>query len=320
MRFFARILPMLALTIVGLLLAACVATMPMAPAAAPMKPAPQPEPGKVTVVDVRVRAAPLEGGNTAGFMTVLNGLDKSVRLTGVTGDVAAAIELHETINDNGIMKMEPRPDGFAIPAGGSLELAPGGKHVMIMGLVKPLAAGDTVDLTLNFDNGEQIALKVPVLDVAATMPGMNDSGGMNMHEEDSDGAAMPMNMPEGTAMPEGEHHEGEMGDHGHMTMTVSAEVKAAYEALPIDALHDMDEVLAAGTISPEFITTVDELQTGLAAITWPEPIAAQIEPIRAALTELKVALEADDAATAAPLAATVHGLIHALEFTVEPAQ
>lgn len=320
MRYLARILPSSALAVVGLMLAACAATMPMAPAAAPVKPVPQPEPGKVTAVDVRVRAAPLEGGNTAGFMTVLNGLDKPVRLTSVTGEFAAAVELHETINDNGIMKMEPRPDGFEIPAGGSVELAPGGKHVMIMGLVKPLAAGDTVDLTLNFDNGEQIALHVPVLDVAATMPGMDARGGMTMHEGGGDGTAMPMNMPEGTAMPEGDHHEGEMGDHDHMTMTVSAEIKAAYEALPIDALHDMDEALAAGTIKPEFIVTVNEFQDGLAAITWPEPIAAQIEPITAALAQLKVALEAGDAATAAPLAASVHGLVHALEFTVEPAQ
>ena len=195
MRFFARILPSTALALVGLMLAACTATMPDDSGGCAHKTALQPEPGKITVVDMAVRAAPLEGGNSAAFMTVLNGLDKPVRLTSITGDLAVAVELHETINDNGIMKMEPRPDGFEIPAGGSVELAPGGKHVMIMGLVKPLAAGDTVDLTLNFDDGEQIAVKAPVLDVAATMPGMDAKGGMIMNKGGSDSTAMPTATP-----------------------------------------------------------------------------------------------------------------------------
>ena len=80
----------------------------------------------------------------------------------------AAVELHESINDNGVMKMEPHPEGFEIPAGGTLELKPGGKHVMLLGLVKPLAVGDTIELTLNFegqrpDNGERAGTGHPGL-------------------------------------------------------------------------------------------------------------------------------------------------------------
>ncbi len=129
-----------------------------------------PEPGKLTVVDVRARPAPLAGGNGAAFLTVLNGLAADVRLTGVTGDAAQAVELHETVNDNGVMKMEPHPEGFAIPAGGVLELKPGGKHVMLVGLTKPLPVGDSLDLTLNFEGAEPITLTVPVVDMQATMP------------------------------------------------------------------------------------------------------------------------------------------------------
>lgn len=146
-------------------------------------PVPTPEPGKLTVVDVRARPAPLEGGNGAAFMTVLNGLDKAVRLASISGDAAGAIELHETVNDNGVMKMEPHPEGFEIPAGGTLELKPGGKHVMLLGLTKPLAVGDSVDLTLNFDGSESMTLTVPVVDIQATMQGSN-SGAMQ-------GGAMP---------------------------------------------------------------------------------------------------------------------------------
>ncbi len=136
-------------------------------------PVPTPEPGKLTVVNVRARPAPLEGGNGAAFLTVLNGLDTAVRLASVSGTAAGAIELHETVNDNGVMKMEPHPEGFEVPAGGALELKPGGKHVMLLGLTKQLAVGDSIDLTLNFEGSEPITLKVPVVDIQATMPGSN---------------------------------------------------------------------------------------------------------------------------------------------------
>lgn len=149
-----------------------------------MAPAATPEPGKLTVVDVRARPAPLEGGNGAAYLTVLNGLDVPVRLASAAGDMAAAVELHETVDDNGVMKMEPHPEGFEIPAGGTLVLRPGGKHVMLLGLVKPLAPGDSIDLTLNFEGSDPISLTVPVLEMEATMPGM--AGGS------MEGGAMPM--------------------------------------------------------------------------------------------------------------------------------
>ena len=134
--------------------------------AQPMPPLPTPEPGKLTVIDVRARPAPLEGGNGAAFLTVLNGLDTPVQLVSATGDVAAAIELHETTNENGVMKMEPRPEGFPVPAGEALQLQPGGKHVMLLGLAKPLAPGDSFTLTLNFDGSDPITVTVPVMEMS----------------------------------------------------------------------------------------------------------------------------------------------------------
>ena len=148
--------------------AATSSSQPMAggDAAQPMPPLPTPEAGKLTVNDVRARPAPLEGGNGAAFLTVINGLDTPVQLVSVSGDVAAAIELHETTNDNGVMKMEPHPEGFEVPAGGALQLQPGGKHVMLLGLVKPLATGDSFTLTLNFDGSDPITVTVPVMEMS----------------------------------------------------------------------------------------------------------------------------------------------------------
>ena len=168
---------MMALAVLLLALGGCSAVMPAATggqqptqpmtgaAAQPLPPLPTPEPGKLTVTDVRARPAPLEGGNGAAFLTVLNGLDTPVQLANITGNVAGAIELHETVDDNGVMKMEPHPEGFEVPAGGALQLQPGGKHVMLLGLVKPLAAGDSFTLTLNFAGSAPITVTVPVMEM-----------------------------------------------------------------------------------------------------------------------------------------------------------
>lgn len=172
MKRSSRSVVLAALAVLVLALGGCTPVMPAAQstmgdaAAQPMPPLPTPEPGKLTVLDVRARPAPLEGGNGATFLTVLNGLDTPVRLLSVTGDVAAAVELHETVNDNGVMKMEPHPEGFEIAAGAALQLQPGGKHVMLLGLVKPLATGDSFDLTLNFEGSDPITVNVPVVEMS----------------------------------------------------------------------------------------------------------------------------------------------------------
>jgi len=63
--------------------------------------------------------------------------------------------------------MSPLPDGLPLPAGESVSLAPGGTHLMLMGLTGPLSAGDQVPLTLSFETGPRITLQVPVRAVGA---------------------------------------------------------------------------------------------------------------------------------------------------------
>jgi copper(I)-binding protein len=170
------------LTLTILLLAALLAGCTVAPiqpsdamgdmtAMATETPLPEPEPGKLTIVDVRARPAPLAGGTGAVYFTVLNGLDSDVQLVFASSPAANIVETHETVAENGVMKMIPLPEGYTVPAGEALVLKPGGKHIMLIDLVEPLAPGDTVNLTVNFDNGESMELTVPVLDVQMTMPG-----------------------------------------------------------------------------------------------------------------------------------------------------
>lgn len=188
------------LAILTVALAGCTA---LQPAAAPMEgmaamateAPPEPEPGKLTIVDVRARPAPLAGGTGAVYFTVLNGLDGDVQLISAASPAANVVETHETVAEDGVMKMIPLPDGYTVPAGEALVLKPGGKHIMLIDLVEPLAPGDTVSLTVNFDNGESMELTVPVLDMQMTMPAnmqMPDMHeGMEGHDMHSEATPTP---------------------------------------------------------------------------------------------------------------------------------
>ena len=189
---FSRIATALLLVAALFVLVAC----RIAPMAAPATsaPLPQPEAGKLTVVDVRARPAPLAGGNGAVYMTVLNGLDTPVRLVSAASAAADVVETHETMEEQGVMKMVMMPDGFEIPAGAALELKPGGKHIMLIGLAQPLNPGDSFEVTINFDNGESMTMTVPVVEMTMTMP----MG--NMQGSDMDMSA-PMQHSEGMATP-----------------------------------------------------------------------------------------------------------------------
>lgn len=111
--------------------------------------------------------APLAGGNGALYLTIANPTDQADQLTSVTATIAQAAEMHESINDNNVMRMEGRPDGFAIPAGGLLELTPNGKHVMLMGLTQALAVGDTFTATLTFAHAPAMTMLVTVAEMGA---------------------------------------------------------------------------------------------------------------------------------------------------------
>ena len=197
---FPRIATALLLVASLFVLAAC-RMAPMAPggampmaADATMAPLPQPEAGKLTVVDVRARPAPLAGGNGAVYMTVLNGLDRTVRLVSAASMAAEVVETHETVEEQGVMKMVMLPDGYEIPAGEALELKPGGKHIMLIGLAQPLNPGDSFEVTLNFDDGEAMTVTAPVVEMTMSMP----MG--NMQGSDMDMTA-PMEQGEGMATP-----------------------------------------------------------------------------------------------------------------------
>lgn len=106
----------------------------------------------LTVSNAWVRPSPTMTGAGAAYFTVTNNTNSDDRLLSVSSDSAASLELHETKEVNGMMGMSPLPDGIVVPANGRLELAPGGIHVMLMGLSSTVTVGQEVSLTLHFQN------------------------------------------------------------------------------------------------------------------------------------------------------------------------
>ena len=106
------------------------------------------------------RASAGNAKNGAAFLT-LTGKGPPDRLTGVSSPVAASAELHETLDDKGIMKMRP-VTAIALVPGQTVKLAPGARHVMLMGLKAPLKQGDTFPLTLTFEHAAPMTVTVTV--------------------------------------------------------------------------------------------------------------------------------------------------------------
>ena len=122
----------------------------------------------VTVTGGWVRSTVAGQKGSGAFMKIT--ATEGVRLTGVASPVAGVAEVHEMKMDGDVMKMRAVPE-LALPAGRTVELKPGGYHLMLMDLKQSLTVGSTVSVTLMFKDGKgaerRVELKLPV---AATAP------------------------------------------------------------------------------------------------------------------------------------------------------
>ncbi|MGV3479820.1 MAG: copper chaperone PCu(A)C [Sphingobium sp.] len=108
--------------------------------------------------------------NGAGFMNVVNHGKAADRLLGGTSPAAAKVEVHSMTMEGGVMRMRPVKGGLLIPAGGGVALKPGGYHIMLIGLKKPLPPGAQVPVTLRFENAGGITVQLKVRPIGATGP------------------------------------------------------------------------------------------------------------------------------------------------------
>jgi periplasmic copper chaperone A len=123
----------------------------------------------VKVTDAWVREMAAGRTVTAVFLELTNAGGAERRL--VRGATAAAdtLELHEMKRDGGMMRMAPVPQ-ISIPAGETVSLRPGGLHLMLFGVKRPLAAGDTIRVTLTFDDGTTLEVPAAVRAMSGGRP------------------------------------------------------------------------------------------------------------------------------------------------------
>jgi len=141
--------------------------------------------GDLVISQAWTRATPSGAKIGGGYLTIENKGSAPDRLLGGSGDVAGKMEIHEMSMDNGVMKMRPLDKGLTIEPGKTVKLAPGGYHLMMFDLKKPLKQGDKVPVTLEFEKAGKVGVTLDVQAVGAQAPAGGDhSGHMDMKNMD----------------------------------------------------------------------------------------------------------------------------------------
>jgi periplasmic copper chaperone A len=120
-------------------------------------------PGQADGIGVHDAWARASAGNAttgAAYLTLTGGAQPD-QLVALSTPVAATAEVHQSFTDNGVMKMRAAPS-VALPPGKAVAFAPGGYHVMLMGLKQPLTAGQSFPLTLTFARAAPVTVEVRV--------------------------------------------------------------------------------------------------------------------------------------------------------------
>lgn len=115
----------------------------------------------VAIMNSWVREAHEAAKVNAGYMTLVNVGTEAVTLVGIESDAYRKVEVHEMVAVDGLMEMRELTD-MEIPSKGQIQLAPGGKHLMLMGPKEYLKTGQEVDMTLIFKSGKKQKVTVKV--------------------------------------------------------------------------------------------------------------------------------------------------------------
>ncbi|HET9910547.1 MAG TPA: copper chaperone PCu(A)C [Anaerolineales bacterium] len=101
-----------------------------------------------------------QGENGAIYFVIQNNTRETDELTGVSSDVAEAVEMHESKTEGDVMQMHPL-ETVPLQAGAKTTFKPGGLHIMLIGVKQDLKIGEEIEITLHFKNAGDI--KIPVL-------------------------------------------------------------------------------------------------------------------------------------------------------------
>jgi periplasmic copper chaperone A len=141
--------------------------------------------GDIVVETPWTRATPGGARVAGGYLRIVNNGAEPDRLIGGTSEIAERFEVHSMEMRDGVARMAPVEGGLEIPAGETVELAPGGYHIMFMGLERPLTEGETVSGTLVFERAGMLEVRYPV--AAMGVRAAPEGGGHSHHRGETHG-------------------------------------------------------------------------------------------------------------------------------------
>ncbi len=136
-----------------------------------MVPAARAEDSNIVVTQAWSRATPGGSKVAGGYLTIENKGPAPDRLLSASTDAAKKVEIHEMTVNDGVMTMRPVESGLPFAPGHTVKFAPGGHHLMIIGLTAPLVQGDKVQIALKFEKAGKIAVSFDVRAMGASAPG-----------------------------------------------------------------------------------------------------------------------------------------------------
>jgi len=127
--------------------------------------------GDLEVEKPWARATPPGAAIGGGYLVIRNKGTAADRLVGVTSPASARVEIHEMTMEKDVMRMR-EVKGVDVPAKKSVELKPGGYHLMLIELKAPLKPGDKVPVTLRFEKAGEVKAELAVGAMASSGPAM----------------------------------------------------------------------------------------------------------------------------------------------------
>ena len=116
---------------------------------------------RIKFIDGWIKQLPPVVPMRAGYLQIDNPSDQPVEIIAINSEAFERVEMHETMMADGVMKMVEQ-SSMVVPPKGSLELKPGGKHLMLIAPLLDLQIGDTVDLTVTFSDRNTLPLQLEV--------------------------------------------------------------------------------------------------------------------------------------------------------------
>ena len=142
------------------------------------------EPAATSIVVTQAWSRATPGGSrvAGGYLSIENRGSSADKLLSASTEIARKVEIHEMAVNGGVMTMRALEGGLSIEPGRTVKFAPGGLHLMIVGLATPLVRGDKVPVTLRFEKAGEITVSFDVQAMGATGPGpLSDAADPAIH-------------------------------------------------------------------------------------------------------------------------------------------